>query len=774
MYWTVQSFNQKSLITPRGWKGHRFVGRGLSRTTAPSNCTLKHVLLKNPHCEEQGDVIFPLRFITTYFPKFDSELSKVDHSITLETPSPIKCGIGHHITRMTACGPTISLFTMQQIVLPFDILFRVVELFFDDSPKSPFGKNNARAEKPEWDAIKHLVSASRVFRGIGLRMWFVCLRVLQLGAASNNNMFNREVTYRAASAMLIPSLYPDKFPYLRSVSIYMIDIGRPHTMLQRIPNNLRCLELQYFDARDHHELLAAISKQLPFLQELRLRSMSDFEHSGIPLSESPSSFGALISPRLKLLTKLQKLSIDLNLTPFTIHLYHASFHSGKCFFSCRDCIQKFYRQTRDTEAEVSLIIANELPNLKWIQWLSHFSANKRSTFEVERHCQEGYVVAVKVIEFAGNMSVPTLPSPLCSILVVSSDVKQSQELLDRFSGESAPAASQASATDYIPWTISNKYYTAPVYFLLKEVQEVNSDIVIDVPAFIFVFNPSDNYQDIFTCLSRSMRDSDFEVSLAVSVPRTEINDPEPTEEHQEVYESYFTSLGFEYINGHPSNNSCLSTERDLDDLDAVPGLRRIIDALSTILWPSMVRKTRHTKTRSVIHVPNEEDFHALLDTDIGTSPRILPHQQQEMAALEKWLEGDILDNDGWEDIDVPDNDFPNLTETASSQRPCFEDNFCDFISAPALNEDGNRLPIYYEIQETTRRIMDFGKNQEYDDGAGAGSHSDLSQILAGLDLMKSEIAEIKDEQERRKAAAKVALSVVYGFDNPDDTFNFDM
>lgn len=53
---------------------------------------------------------------------------------------------------------------------------------------------------------------------------------------------------------------------------------------------------------------------------------------------------------------------------------------------------------------------------------------------------------------------------------------------------------------------------------------------------------------MFTRLLSFFKNSDFEVSLAVSISKTDAD--EPTEEQQEIYDSFFSSLGFEYINGH--------------------------------------------------------------------------------------------------------------------------------------------------------------------------------------------------------------------------------
>ncbi|KAJ7505247.1 hypothetical protein B0H11DRAFT_1904641 [Mycena galericulata] len=60
-----------------------------------------------------------------------------------------------------------------------------------------------------------------------------------------------------------------------------------------------------------------------------------------------------------------------------------------------------------------------------------------------------------------------------------------------------------------------------------------------------------------------------------------------------------------------------------------------------------------------------------------------------------------------------------------------------------------------------------------DAGAGAGRGSeynmapfDLSRVMSALEGMKAEIAEMPDESrgERRKAAARVALGLVYGLE----------
>ncbi|PPQ85934.1 hypothetical protein CVT26_000002 [Gymnopilus dilepis] len=55
------------------------------------------------------------------------------------------------------------------------------------------------------------------------------------------------------------------------------------------------------------------------------------------------------------------------------------------------------------------------------------------------------------------------------------------------------------------------------------------------------------------------------------------------------------------------------------------------------------------------------------------------------------------------------------------------------------------------------------------EGKGAGAF-DLERVLHSLQAMKSEIADIEDEDEKRKMAARVALGLIYGLEGvPVDT-----
>jgi len=157
----------------------------------------------------------------------------------------------------------------------------------------------------------------------------------------------------------------------------------------------------------------------------------------------------------------------------------------------------------------------------------------------------------------------------------------------------------------------------------------------------------------------------------------------------------------------------------------------------------------------------------------------------------------------------------------------FEDDFTDFIGAPMDHEprrsesgptkkpsfaymslgsefdtpegDNTDLPSQDEIQATTRRLFgstssnpttsasvskqqllpttdipDLGASPAPstttlgDDDDSEFAQFDLSRVFSALQVMKEEISEITDDAERRKAAARVALGLVYGLQRDED------
>lgn len=109
-----------------------------------------------------------------------------------------------------------------------------------------------------------------------------------------------------------------------------------------------------------------------------------------------------------------------------------------------------------------------------------------------------------------------------------------------------------------------------------------------------------------------------------------------------------------------------------------------------------------------------------------------------------------------------------------------EDPAKDVTVSEADNSDDEDLPSKEEIERVRNRI--FGTRtvrQDEKNGKGIGNVNDgmddddeeydmsafnLTKVLGALEQMKTEIAMMEDEVERRKAAARVALGLVYGLE----------
>lgn len=155
----------------------------------------------------------------------------------------------------------------------------------------------------------------------------------------------------------------------------------------------------------------------------------------------------------------------------------------------------------------------------------------------------------------------------------------------------------------------------------------------------------------------------------------------------------------------------------------IPGLPRVVDALSTIMWPSMVQSQsttkRKSKARELLDWAREEEeedgLRALVDSgrpndDHSTSDSAEAQKksrmQKEMEELERWLQEDEViraSGDPWVDManiddgrslvsplgvnDSPvgmQSSFPEPWKTTdSAQQSGFDDDFTVFVSAPA-------------------------------------------------------------------------------------------
>lgn len=210
----------------------------------------------------------------------------------------------------------------------------------------------------------------------------------------------------------------------------------------------------------------------------------------------------------------------------------------------------------------------------------------------------------------------------------------------------------------------------------------------------------------------------------------------------------------------------------------VRGLPRILEALNMIMWPSMVRNPDGGLRRTALTSELQDDSladtfehsFAISDTAPPDHPSLFDANPQSpsrsLAELNAWLDND----DSWAPAGrtnppaVPEGSHPE----GVASRNGFEDDFTDFLSVPPETSSDVALPSPVDVHATAERI--FGQN---DDAPGG---FDLTSILGTLEAMRLEIGAIEDVEERRKAAARVALGLAMGLglderdegDEPDE------
>ncbi|KAJ7644198.1 hypothetical protein FB45DRAFT_897204 [Roridomyces roridus] len=444
-------------------------------------------------------------------------------------------------------------------------------------------------------------------------------------------------------------------------------------------------------------------------------------------------------------------------------------------------------------------------------------------------------------------------SPLCRILAVSASLDRAVALIGRIqalnpsaplpadadpappeqpeiesaSAESSPPALGASTR--IPWTLSNKYYSAAVHFAVHTVTGLSPHTVREAPAVLFVWGKGGAYKDHIARLAGDMRGAEPEVALAVRVASDGEKDEEQDDEEETDVDEFLSEHGFEFVDVSEEQSSRDEGPFGQDN----PGLPRVLDALSTIMWPSMVASPSKTGLKNK---RNWEWARGSLDNDDDPAPSpplFHSRREEEMKELSHWLENE----DPWrsaEDtvtspIEVPSMEGWNesVAEEGKEGGFGFDDDFTVFVSAPpaedesfdadAWDDEGDsaqglqahklynysslgsaqdltqgaeewasgskrpedeedaELPTDAEVEAMSARI--FGLPLEADEAGGdSGEYHmapfDLSRVMSALEGMKAEIAGMTDEEERRKAAAQVALGLVYGLES-DESANVD-
>ncbi|KAG6857163.1 hypothetical protein H0H87_008733 [Tephrocybe sp. NHM501043] len=472
----------------------------------------------------------------------------------------------------------------------------------------------------------------------------------------------------------------------------------------------------------------------------------------------------------------------------------------------------------------------------------------------------------------------TLYNISCRILVLAPRLSEAKSCIDRIQNRDRPQSStniigeRSSTLDSnesptglikIPWTIINKYYSAHSHQSYKHhIERIAQDLS--------GFEPE-------VCLGVRL------ASQSSSRPASPTSEEEGVEEDDSDIDAFLSSRGFEYIDA-TEKKLAHSVEEEDSNSDGwstdIPGMERVLDALSTIMWPSMQSTIKDAKLlpqtrereRALLDWANTSQDHSLLEVEevvansnkqLSDRTRLMKREIQEFA---RWLEeDDAMRDDPWKSAVSSGGMSMSSTAMDFGDRPAhamqdnfgFDDDFTVFVSAPAApvldsaensgrstpdafteslsplsavptgsyyhslgsvsdfggseegrdaDGDDDDLPTKEDIKATSSRIFGTPKfplspgletrtsmvkasnASEYGSSVianskvspdeayatedfavnGIGSYDmepfDLSKVLGTLQEMKAEISTIDDESERRKAAARVALGLVYGLE----------
>ncbi|KAG8898618.1 hypothetical protein FRB99_007324, partial [Tulasnella sp. 403] len=329
----------------------------------------------------------------------------------------------------------------------------------------------------------------------------------------------------------------------------------------------------------------------------------------------------------------------------------------------------------------------------------------------------------------------------------------------------------------VEWTISNKYYVAEVHFSLFGGANVTItsllSLVDKVPAVIYVFQQGEQFREHFLPLREAINTHSPEVMLAVQVPPP--SGPRARSEEAECVE-FFLDHGFDFVDFTTTNGANLSDESyssELQPIDAMKG------SLETIMWPSMKRKAIQSRPPSTSAGQIDEPAALFDDREIISTPLFEQESvtARDLEALEAWLDDDA--GDPW-----TTSKTSGTASRMEAQEAGFEDDFADFVSASSRNErtrdtnmplqfDDDTPPSRQEVEDTVRRIFstaaDMTPNTSSISSLAVNAvdteepfQFDLGEVLGVLQSMKEQVASIEDIEERRKAAAQIALGFAVG------------
>lgn len=325
-----------------------------------------------------------------------------------------------------------------------------------------------------------------------------------------------------------------------------------------------------------------------------------------------------------------------------------------------------------------------------------------------------------------------------------------------------------------------------------------------MPAVVYVWDRKEQHKEEIPELAKKLQHYDPEVSLAVRFARD--SGSEGGDEGEDGLDEFISSHGFEYVDGERGRRIPTGDVSSFSDEDSagactcdlprglgthhymstgVPGLPRVIDALSTIMWPSLVQTQRTSSRRksrggdlldwASIEDPHGTNGEAPLLQNKDTTAR-QSRLKKEMDELESWLQDELdasqaEDGDGDDDLgsnSKKDHDDPWSTAHGrevdgyhdlnfagdDGDEHKFDDDFDDFVGAPMDVTYGDS-PSPARDSTTTRYPPSLAVSQP--STSKAPHRTFTSDFVAFTDRDVAHEDEIEEDEEDGEMPSRVEI-----------------
>ncbi|KAL7417484.1 hypothetical protein BDY24DRAFT_375046 [Mrakia frigida] len=398
-----------------------------------------------------------------------------------------------------------------------------------------------------------------------------------------------------------------------------------------------------------------------------------------------------------------------------------------------------------------------------------------------------------------------------SILVLTTSRAQAIGFVTRLLAHSnLPAPPTTDANESIEYQIDNKYYSAVVPIVIKELDEVDGGIEQggggDFPVLIWLLPEGEEptSRSIPSALQTHLSSSSPpDVALAILTPSS--SSSTTSADLPESFLDAYDDLGMELID----EGALAKEEPDEEDEDyspPLPPLEQISQAIQTHLWPNLILKTQPSSSKQPKRAPSStspaaagsaavsfpQSFSSSLDDPLPTQPTHLQSQIQLSSNAEEDDFGPLQNaSTSTSSMDFTSEDFAaalapptsseahlnTQTQKKAAERS-FTDSFAPSASSPSSSQpqpqtqfpssfvppppngelllDSDSTALFAGLDMSMAGFERLVDSDDDEDAPGLNDVDlDLTSTLMSLRGLREELGRVEDEEERRELAGRL-------------------